>query len=157
MMQIRQASFQDLTSIIKLSYQRSVLYDHPKPELWSKAAGNYKSLGEYFSKLLDDHQNMAFVAEKDHGELAGFILGQLVQGPPFYESTGYTCFVDDFCLAVGKKLLNQLINAVCLQGASHLVISAPFHNDHKKSFFKDERLAPVSEWHYKSLLDQSGN
>lgn len=163
-MQIRQASFQDLKSIIKLSYQRSVLYDHPKPELWSKAAGSHESLGEYFSKLLDDHQNIAFVAEKDNGELAGFILGQLVQGPPFYETTGYTCLVDDFCLAegetwnnLGKQLLNKLISAVCPEGASHIMVSSPSHNEDKKRFFKDEQLDAVSEWHYKSLSEERGN
>jgi len=158
-MRIRHPTHKDIDALTSLYEEKNRQYQKMKAALWCTDGDVLETKGEYFSKLIDHYQYIAYIAEDQQG-LWGYVLGQLVQSPPFDHELGYTCLVVDFCLyddhhwqTVGTRLLHKLVEVVRPEGAQHILLLCAQQNTAKMALAQNMGMQVTTQV-YHSRIDQ---
>lgn len=158
-MTIRPAGPGDLEALLRLAEARRIQYQTYQPIFWRPASNATEVQRPHLSRLIEDEDIIAIVAESDR-QVVGFAIATLVPAPPVYDPGGLTCLIDDFTMAtsedwasVGEELLHHVGNAAHQRGATQIVIVTAHLDQSKRRALAAAGLSVASEWWVGSLGD----
>ena len=156
-MTIRRAQSSDIPQMVALSEEKRIEYQGYSPVFWRKAPNSSSSQAVYLSRLLDDDQIIAFLAEHN-GDTRGFILASMTQAPPVYKPGGPVCIIDDFTVAssqewetIGADLLQAAQEEAKDRGAVLSIVVCGHQDQPKRQMIQQAGLSIASEWYVNPL------
>ncbi len=151
MVNIREATVQDIYAMVALSDIKRCEYAVAQPQFWKRADNANQMQMEWFEELFTHENCFLYVAEED-SKIIGFAIGRVVAAPEVYNPGGMTMMIDDFCVndpslwsSVGKYLVDALRNAS--EDVKQLLIVCGAHDQDKRKFLKEIGLSVASEWY----------
>lgn len=158
LLKIRLATIDDVSAMVALSYQKRREYEKAQPRFWKYAQGAEEAQSEWFKELLERDNYILLVAEANH-EIAGFVIGHIMQAPKVYDPGGLTLMVDDFCVndsnaweTIGKQLIVELKKLAKAKGVAQMLAVCGAHDELKIQFLKDLGLGITSQWYVGSII-----
>ncbi len=156
-MYIRSAQASDITGMVALAEVKRIEYQGYSPVFWRKAPNSSSSQETYLSKLLDDAQIIALLAEEDC-DIRGFILASMTHAPPIYDPGGPVCIIDDFTVAtpqewgtIGGALLQAVQEQAKGRGAVLSIVVCGHKDQPKRQMLQNAGLSIASEWYVNPL------
>jgi len=152
-MKVREATLNDLDSMVQLAEQRRLSYEPHQPVYWRHAEGAPAHQKSWFERLLEDDHVIALVGDAADRP-SGMIIGRVMPVPPVYDPGGPTCMVDDFTVTepalwptLGQALLDALRERLRVHpDIVQIVVVAGHHDAAKKQLLESEGLSIASEW-----------
>ncbi|WP_372502101.1 GNAT family N-acetyltransferase [Tistrella mobilis] len=152
MMNVRQATPEDVTACVALAEARRDAYEAYEPRFWKKSPDSAAACRTWFETLFSDGRSMCFVAE-EAGTILGFVIGRGFPTPPVYDPGGATAMIDDFCVVsadrwgdVGRALLRDIRAEMRRQGFAQVVVVSARRDLEKTAFLEEAGLSLASTW-----------
>lgn len=116
--------------MVVLSRTKRQRYSRYSPVFWKPAQDVEEKQRGFFECLLNEENTRMLVAEES-GQIVGFIIGQIRNPPPVYDSGGKPCVIDDFAVEsderwgdVGESLKTEL-EEMCRGLGVKLTVTVP--------------------------------
>lgn len=157
-MNIRKATQQDIDLMVDLSRIKRLDYEKAQPQFWRYAPQAEEIQSKWFEELLARDDHILLVAESEK-EIAGFIIGRVIEAPEVYNPGGLTLMIDDFCIrlfgqweSIGSKLLAELQATAKLKCATQTLVVCGAHDEPKREFLRKCGLGVASEWYVGEIV-----
>ncbi len=151
MVNIREATVQDINVMVALSDIKRCEYAVAQPQFWQRADNANQMQAEWFKELFT-HENCSLYIAEENAKIIGFAIGRVVAAPEVYNPGGMTMMIDDFCVndhslwsSVGAKLIDALRGAS--KEVAQLLVVCGAHDQDKRKFLKEIGLSVASEWY----------
>ena len=139
--------------MVHLSHKKRLEYSKSQPNFWKMAKNSDALQKQWFEEEIakDDIISLCL------NDKRGFIIGKIINPPEVYDA-GPTLMIDDFCvespdlwMAVGIKLLNEIISIAKQKGVVQIVVVCGDHDLQKSQLLEKFNLNVASRWYIKTI------